>query len=256
MVTRAKAGVGFFRTVFYLPALIPPVAATLGFVYILNPATGPINTLLGHLGIQGPLWFNDPGWSKPSLVLLAMWGVGQHHDHLPRRDPRGPSSPLRVGRARRRGAVPEAPLGDAADDQPRDPVRGRPRGDLRAPVLHAGMGRCRHRRRERVTGGRDQLARARLPARARRSSTRSSSTTTDSSTSTWATRPRSRSCCSAVSFARDAADRPSTRGAGSTTAGRFADGGGGRDCSGRPAPGAGGGAAAALPGRGRRSQRS
>jgi multiple sugar transport system permease protein len=76
MLTRAKAGVGFFRTVFYLPALAPPVAATLGFVYILNPATGPINTILGHLGIQGPLWFNDPSWSKPSLVLLGMWGIG------------------------------------------------------------------------------------------------------------------------------------------------------------------------------------
>jgi len=76
MLTRARSGAGFFRTVFYLPALIPPVAATLGFVYILNPGTGPLNTLLGHLGIQGPLWFNDPAWAKPSLVLLAMWGVG------------------------------------------------------------------------------------------------------------------------------------------------------------------------------------
>ena len=76
MLTRARTGAGFFRTVFYLPALAPPVAATLGFVYILNPATGPINTVLGHLGIQGPLWFNDPGWSKPSLVLLSLWGVG------------------------------------------------------------------------------------------------------------------------------------------------------------------------------------
>jgi multiple sugar transport system permease protein len=76
MLTRAKAGVGFFRTVFYLPALAPPVAATLGFVYILNPATGPLNTILGHLGIEGPLWFNHPGWSKPSLVLLGMWGIG------------------------------------------------------------------------------------------------------------------------------------------------------------------------------------
>ena len=48
MLTRAKRGVGFFRTVFYLPALIPPVAATLGFVYLLNPATGPVNTLLAQ----------------------------------------------------------------------------------------------------------------------------------------------------------------------------------------------------------------
>src|SRR5258708_9938536 len=75
MLARARRGVGIFRTVFYLPALAPPVAATLGFVYILNPSTGPVNTLLGHLGINGPLWFQDPAWSKPSLVALGMWGV-------------------------------------------------------------------------------------------------------------------------------------------------------------------------------------
>ena len=76
MLARARAGAGVFRTIFYLPALAPPVAATLGFVYILNPATGPVNTALGWVGIQGPLWFQDPAWSKPSLVLLGLWGVG------------------------------------------------------------------------------------------------------------------------------------------------------------------------------------
>jgi multiple sugar transport system permease protein len=76
MLSRARTGIGFFRTVFYLPALAPPVAATLGFVYLLNPATGPVNSGLSLLGIRGPLWFNDPGWAKPSLVLLALWGIG------------------------------------------------------------------------------------------------------------------------------------------------------------------------------------
>ncbi len=57
MLARIKSGAGVFRTIFYLPALAPPVAATLGFVYILNPATGPVNTMLSHIGIQGPLWF-------------------------------------------------------------------------------------------------------------------------------------------------------------------------------------------------------
>ena len=76
MLARARRGAGFFRTIFYLPALAPPVAATLAFVYILNPATGPVNILLKHLGIEGPLWFQSPTWSKPSLVLLGMWGVG------------------------------------------------------------------------------------------------------------------------------------------------------------------------------------
>jgi multiple sugar transport system permease protein len=76
MLTRARWGGGAFRTVFYLPALVPPVAATLGFVFILNPATGPINVILSKLGIEGPLWFNDPAWSKPSLTLLGLWGIG------------------------------------------------------------------------------------------------------------------------------------------------------------------------------------
>jgi multiple sugar transport system permease protein len=76
MVARIKSGAGVFRTIFYLPALAPPVAATLGFVYILNPATGPVNVLLGHLGITGPLWFQDPHWAKPSLIILSFWGVG------------------------------------------------------------------------------------------------------------------------------------------------------------------------------------
>ena len=76
MLTRARRGVGVFRTVFYLPALAPTVAATLGFVYLLNPATGPVNTILGHLGIDGPLWFHSPSWSKPSLTLLGLWGIG------------------------------------------------------------------------------------------------------------------------------------------------------------------------------------
>jgi multiple sugar transport system permease protein len=76
MLSRARRGIGFFRTVFYLPALVPPVAATLGFVYLLNPGTGPVNNLLRHLGLPDPLWFDSPTWAKPSLVLLGLWGVG------------------------------------------------------------------------------------------------------------------------------------------------------------------------------------
>src|SRR5438067_8998740 len=76
LLARAKTGANFFRTVFYLPALAPPVAATLGFVYILNPATGPVNTMLGWIGIEGPLWFQSPHWSKPALVGLGLWGIG------------------------------------------------------------------------------------------------------------------------------------------------------------------------------------
>ncbi len=76
MVSRARRGVGVLRTIFYLPTLAPPVAATLAFVFILNPGTGPVNTILEAFGIHGPLWFQSPDWSKPSLTILSLWGVG------------------------------------------------------------------------------------------------------------------------------------------------------------------------------------
>jgi multiple sugar transport system permease protein len=76
LITKIKTGVGFFRTAFYLPYLAPPVAATVAFVFLLNPSTGPVDHVLGWFGIQGPSWFNDPNWAKPSLVLLGLWGIG------------------------------------------------------------------------------------------------------------------------------------------------------------------------------------
>ncbi|NUR08460.1 MAG: sugar ABC transporter permease [Nocardioidaceae bacterium] len=76
LVIRVKRGGGLFRTLYYAPYLAPPVAGTLAFVFLLNPGTGPVNVILGHLGLPQPGWFNDPAWSKPALTLLALWGIG------------------------------------------------------------------------------------------------------------------------------------------------------------------------------------
>jgi multiple sugar transport system permease protein len=76
LITKIKTGAGFFRTAFYLPYLAPPVAATMAFVFLLNPGTGPVNHVLGDLGLPTPGWFTDPQWSKPALTMLAVWGIG------------------------------------------------------------------------------------------------------------------------------------------------------------------------------------
>ncbi|MFI9118780.1 carbohydrate ABC transporter permease [Streptomyces bikiniensis] len=76
LITKIKTGTGIFRTLFYLPYLAPPVAATLAFVFLLNPGTGPVNSLLEAAGLPAPSWFNDASWSKPALTVLAVWGVG------------------------------------------------------------------------------------------------------------------------------------------------------------------------------------
>jgi multiple sugar transport system permease protein len=76
VLTRVRRGLPFYRTVFFLPTMVPLVAAALGFIYLLNPA-GPINRILGFLQLPQPLWFVDPSWTKPGLVLIALWGIGQ-----------------------------------------------------------------------------------------------------------------------------------------------------------------------------------
>jgi multiple sugar transport system permease protein len=77
VISRLKRGIGLVRTLCYLPALAPPAAATLAFVFLFNPEFGPVNRILKFLGINGGLWFNDPSMSKPALTLLVMWGSGE-----------------------------------------------------------------------------------------------------------------------------------------------------------------------------------
>lgn len=69
-------GIGVYRTLFYLPSLAPPVAATIIFIVMFQPQGGLVNTMLGALGIRGPAWFADPDWAKMGLVILSLWGVG------------------------------------------------------------------------------------------------------------------------------------------------------------------------------------
>ena len=69
-------GQAFYRTIFYLPTIVPFVASSLLWLWIFNPQYGLINTLLWYVGIQGPGWLGDPNWSKPALVIMLLWGVG------------------------------------------------------------------------------------------------------------------------------------------------------------------------------------
>jgi len=66
----------FWRTVYYLPTLVPDVALTLMWFWLLNPQFGIVNWVLSLVGIQGPGWLGDENWAKPSLVLISLWTVG------------------------------------------------------------------------------------------------------------------------------------------------------------------------------------
>ncbi len=66
----------FFRTIFYMPAMIPVIAAGIIMAGIMNTNTGFINMGLEAVGIPGPDWLNSEIWIYPALVLIGLWGLG------------------------------------------------------------------------------------------------------------------------------------------------------------------------------------
>jgi multiple sugar transport system permease protein len=69
-------GISIYRVIFYLPALVPPVVAAIVFLLMFNYANGPINNVIGAVGLQPPDWLRDPAWSKPALIILGLWPLG------------------------------------------------------------------------------------------------------------------------------------------------------------------------------------
>jgi multiple sugar transport system permease protein len=69
-------GLSIYRTIFFLPTIVPAVATSVLWIWLLNPRIGLVNMLLRLFGVEGPMWLGSPDWSKPSLVLMGVWGVG------------------------------------------------------------------------------------------------------------------------------------------------------------------------------------
>ncbi len=119
LLTRPKRGVNVYRTLFFMPSMAPTVGASLVFVYLFNPVTGPVNQFLGHLGINGPLWFFDPTWAKPALRRARAVGHRRRDRALPGRPAERAPRSLRGDLDRGRECLAALPLRDAADDRRR-----------------------------------------------------------------------------------------------------------------------------------------
>jgi multiple sugar transport system permease protein len=69
-------GQSIYRTIIFLPSLVPIVASAMLWLWLFNARLGLINGLLARIGIQGPPWLTDASWAMPSLALMSLWGVG------------------------------------------------------------------------------------------------------------------------------------------------------------------------------------
>jgi multiple sugar transport system permease protein len=65
-----------YRAIVYLPTIVPIVAATYLWRWMLNAQYGYINAILGRIGLGQPLWQEDATWTKPALLFIGLWTVG------------------------------------------------------------------------------------------------------------------------------------------------------------------------------------
>jgi multiple sugar transport system permease protein len=66
----------FFRTIFFLPSIVPTVAAAMVWLWIYNPRFGLINSTLAALGLQAIPWLSSPDLVKPSFIIVHAWAQG------------------------------------------------------------------------------------------------------------------------------------------------------------------------------------
>ncbi len=76
LLNKKITGMSIYRTIFYLPNIVPAVAMSVLWIWLLNPNYGLFNSILKGLGLPGIPWLTSPTWSKPSLILMGLWGIG------------------------------------------------------------------------------------------------------------------------------------------------------------------------------------
>ena len=69
-------GRSIFRTIFYLPTIVPAVASSIVWMMLFDPDTGILNTVLKAVGMPGSRWIYGESTVIPSLALMSLWTVG------------------------------------------------------------------------------------------------------------------------------------------------------------------------------------
>ena len=78
-LTKGYKGTKFFRVLFYIPSLLPSVVMVIMFVFIFDPTSGVVNSILAKMGMPQeklPTWFSNSDTALKTLILISLWGIG------------------------------------------------------------------------------------------------------------------------------------------------------------------------------------
>jgi multiple sugar transport system permease protein len=76
LINTKMRGIAIFRTIYYLPSIVPAVANALLWAWMFNTEFGLINTGLRALGASKVSWLQEPAWAIPAFVLISLWSSG------------------------------------------------------------------------------------------------------------------------------------------------------------------------------------
>jgi multiple sugar transport system permease protein len=76
LLNQKVRGLSFWRTMYYVPSIVPTVATAYLFAWMFNADVGLVNALLKTIGVEGPNWFGDPQWAMRTFILMSLWGAG------------------------------------------------------------------------------------------------------------------------------------------------------------------------------------
>ncbi len=76
LLNQKVVGRSVFRTIYFLPSLVPMVALAILWKWIFSGDNGILNHMLERVGIPGPNWLGSTAWATPAVVMTGLWGVG------------------------------------------------------------------------------------------------------------------------------------------------------------------------------------
>lgn len=70
-------GMTVYRTLFFIPSLVPMIATAMLWMWVFNGEYGLLNEFLRGVGVSNPPnWMADPAYARWTLIVMAIWGTG------------------------------------------------------------------------------------------------------------------------------------------------------------------------------------
>lgn len=76
LLNQRVRGIPLFRTMYYLPSLVPAVASALIWQWVFNADNGVLNQALMFFGLPNIQWLQDQKYTMPAFILMSLWGIG------------------------------------------------------------------------------------------------------------------------------------------------------------------------------------